>query len=79
MLKGQDRSLYRRQLLTENAAVLASSLAFSKLILFTRYPILNLPAKFALLYIYSATLDPLVVLAGYWVTRLSEQAREHDC
>lgn len=75
MRKLQQRSLYRRQLLAENAAVLASTLAFSKLVLFTRFPALNLPAKLALLYAYSATLDPLVVLAGYKATRLSES----DC
>lgn len=68
----QQRSLYRRQLLAETAAVLASTLAFSKLVLFTRFPALNLPAKLALLYAYSASLDPLVVFAGYWVTRASE-------
>lgn len=71
----QERRLYRRQLLAENAAVLGSTLVFSKLVLFTRFPALNLPAKLVLLYAYSATLDPLAVLAGYWVTRAGEQAR----
>ena len=76
MGRAQDRGLYRRQLAAENAAVLASTLLFSKLILFTRYPILNLPAKLALLYVYSATLEPVVVLAGYSVTRLREAGQQ---
>jgi hypothetical protein len=70
------RFLFRKQLLVENAAIFLSTLVFSKLILFTRYPVLNIPIKFSLLYVYSATLDPLVVFSGYKLTRFIEQVRE---
>lgn len=63
------RSIFRQQLLIENASIFISTLIFSKLILFTRYPFLNIPIKFTLLYAYSATLDPLVVFSGYKFTR----------
>jgi len=61
------------QLLAESGAIFLSTLVFSKLILFTRYPILNIPIKFGLFYIYSATLDPLVVYSGYTITKFMEE------
>jgi len=64
--------LYRKQLLAENFTLFTSTLIFSKLVLFTHYPILNLPLKFLLLYTYSATLDPLVAYSGYALTRTIE-------
>jgi hypothetical protein len=73
-----QKSLFRKQLLVENTTIFISTLLFSKLILFTRYPILNLPIKFSLLYVYSATLDPLTVLSGYKFTRFMEQVREEQ-
>jgi hypothetical protein len=68
----ESRSLYRKQLLAENLTVFCSTLIFSKLILFTRYPILNIPIKFVLFYCYSATLDPLVMYSGYKLTKTIE-------
>lgn len=56
MKNREKRSLYRKQLIAENLTIFASTLLFSKLILFTHYPVLNLPLKFLLLYGYSATL-----------------------
>ena len=72
------RSLFRKQLLIENLSIFLSTLVFSKLILFTRYPVLNLPIKLSLLYVYSATLDPLVVFSGYKLTRFIEQVRDYE-
>jgi hypothetical protein len=57
------------QLICECTTLLVSSLIFSKLIIFNRYSILNLPIKLSLLYVYTASLDPLVTLSGYYYTR----------
>ena len=50
-----------------------STLLFSKLVLFSHYPMLNIPIKFALLYVYSATLDPLMAYSGYTLTKLYQE------
>jgi hypothetical protein len=76
--KKDDRQLYRKQLLVENAVIFASTLVFTKLVLFTRYPLLNLPIKFSLFYLYSATLDPLVIFSGYKLTRFMQQVKEES-
>lgn len=71
----KDRSLHRKQLLAENVTIFISTLLFSKLVLFSRYtkhPLVNVPIKACLAYAYSATLDPLVVLSGYKITRIIE-------
>ena len=65
----KEKSLYRKQLLAETGTVFLTTLVFSKLIIFTHYPILNLPIKFLLFYTYTAVLDPLAVYSGYKLTR----------
>ena len=74
--KPSARTLKRQQLLVETGAVFLSTLVFTKLILFTRYPLFNIPIKTILLYAYSATLDPLVVYSGYKYTRFLESVHE---
>jgi hypothetical protein len=64
------------QLLAESGTIFLSTLLFSKLILFTKYGILNIPIKFTLLWIYSTTLDPLVVYSGYRITKFMEEIDE---
>lgn len=48
---------------------MSSSLAFTNLVAFKHYGRLNLPVKLALLYLYSASLEPLTVLSGYYYDR----------
>lgn len=74
-IRNEDIQMYRKQLIVENTAIFTSTLLFSKLILFTRYPILNIPIKLTLLYAYSATLDPLVLFSGYALTRFIQQVK----
>lgn len=62
--------LRRLQLISECSALLISTVVFSKLILFTKYPILNMSIKFFLLYSYSASMDPLIVFSGYYATKI---------
>ena len=73
--KTAHKYLLRRQLFAETGAVFFSTLVFSKLVLFTHYPVLNIPIKLLLLYSYTALLDPLVVYAGYRVTRFIEDSQ----
>ena len=70
-----DRKKYRIQLLTEFTAIMCSTIFFSKLIFLNHYPKFNLPIKLFFGYVYTATLDPLVVGSSYWMTRRYEYNR----
>jgi hypothetical protein len=65
-----ERNIKRKLLLAENAAILASTLIFSKLIIFNHYRKYNVPVKLFMIYMYTATIDPLVVFAGYCTHKL---------
>lgn len=67
-----SRYKYRLQLFAEMSMGLCSTLFFTKLIVLNHYPRFNAPIKLLCLYIYTATLDPLVVGAGYYLTRKHE-------
>ena len=67
-----NRAKYRGQLSIEMATFAAHSLLFTKLVFFNHYPKLNIPIKVLLCYLYTATVDPLMVGTGYYFTRWYE-------
>lgn len=59
-------------------ALLASSLLFCKLIFFKQYRRFNVPVKLCLVYLYTATLDPLSVYSGYYYDRYLSPRQAHS-
>lgn len=74
----KNKLLHRKQLIAENGTSFLLTLIFSKLVLFTRYPLLNIPIKATLIYVYSATLDPLVIFSSYKLTRIIEELKVEE-
>ena len=46
--------------------IFVSTLLFSKLIIFNKYKIANIPIKLFLTWGYAVTLEPLVILSGWY-------------
>ncbi len=46
--------------------IFISTLVFSKLIIFNKYKVANIPIKLLFTYVYAATLEPMVILAGWY-------------
>ena len=46
-----------------------STIFFSKLVVLNNYKRLNIPIKLFFTFLYTCTLDPLVIGGSYWVTR----------
>lgn len=65
----EDKTKYRIQLATEFTTIMCSTIFFSKLIFLNHYPKFNVPIKLLCGFIYTSTLDPLVIGTSYWVTR----------
>lgn len=59
----------RKIVAAETGAIVVWSWLFAKLVIFKHYKRFNLPLKIALTFVYSATIEPLSVAAGYLVHR----------
>ena len=46
-----------------------STIFFSKLVVLNHYKKFNIPIKLFFAFLYTSTLDPLVIGGSYWVTR----------
>lgn len=64
-----EKSKIRKILIVENMTILISTLLFSKLIIFNKYKIANIAVKVFFTYIYAATLEPMVILAGWYTNK----------
>ncbi len=65
----KDKDKYRIQLITELTTIMCSTIFFSKLIFLNHYRKFNIPIKLFCGFLYTSTLDPLVIGTSDWVTR----------
>lgn len=68
----EDKTKHRLQLFTETITLMTSTIVFSKLIILNHYRRWNVPIKLFCGYLYSATLDPLIIGSSYYITRRHE-------